>query len=400
MAVRPDSIIGPVGAIDAAKISLALRPGNAAALANFSASGNVRQLEAEVVSRAPDGQFIVKAGDTSYKVSLPDNTLPGQKVLLQLSLPAADASQKSPDNSGNAARAASQSALPSATPTSIPTAGSGIAPGKPDTSATLTPAGSGVGAPLRASASAALTASSAYQAQTPQTTGESSITSLSQISRLITTVLQQSLSGTTDIKGTEALASHPAALIQTETIAAKLQQQVSGSGLFYESHLAAWSNGQLAKEQLQKEPQAHLPLLTQDSNGQVQALNKEVLQIVQQQLQTLDNQQIRWTGELLPGQRFDWQLQREQARPEHGGGAQQQAVPYWTSKVTINLPTLGSISAVFQLFDGFMNIRIIPAEPASAASLQDALGSFSSALQQAGVSCASLELGPSPADSK
>ncbi|MFA7495955.1 MAG: flagellar hook-length control protein FliK [Acidithiobacillus sp.] len=172
-----------------------------------------------------------------------------------------------------------------------------------------------------------------------------------------------------------ATADAPAA-----TLAAVLQKSVSESGLFYESHLAAWTQGQWSLQSLLAEPQnaslveAHsmtspsavataegtkwpsdLPIpapaptslpaaestvlktsptpVGSSAQGaaaytQIADLTKAVLptvngelnsataHVLNQQIQMLNQQQIIWSGPLWPGQNVSWILQRRDGRQD------------------------------------------------------------------------------------
>jgi len=72
-----------------------------------------------------------------------------------------------------------------------------------------------------------------------------------------------------------------------------------------------------------------------------------------QQLQTLAQQQLQWTGALWPGQWLEWSLRRsadEAAREGDGGGTQAEAEgTRWDSTLRLQLPHLGAVEARLRL---------------------------------------------------
>ncbi|MFP6557596.1 flagellar hook-length control protein FliK [Paraburkholderia sp. B3] len=262
-------------------------------------------------------------------------------------------------------------------------------------------------------------------------------------------------------------------------LAAALQQTVTGSGLFYESHLAQWLLGQRTPASLADEPQnrlvdasAQLPLdwaLASDeaddvlwaeagardampggargdgtnasqaanlgpetgaallasnpagaafvrTNGllaeatllpasqneaQSQAVHAAVIPLVRQQLDLLATGEFRWTGEAWPGVRFDWSLQQERFDPRdgrHGAGGDPADAP-WRTRLTLSLPTLGTVDAELTLAGEALAVRV-QANPGGAVRLiagGDALRGRLEALGLALTSLSIREVGGAPA---
>lgn len=258
-------------------------------------------------------------------------------------------------------------------------------------------------------------------------------------------------------------------------LAAALQQTVTGSGLFYESHLAQWLLGQRTPASLADEPQnrlvdasAQLPLdwvqssdvaddvfwtetpapggrdaaangapqsamrnpgadtgaagsaanaafvrangalaeaallpATQDPSAAGPTVHAAVIPLVRQQLDLLATGEFRWTGEAWPGVRLDWSLQQDRFDPRDGhesrGGADPADAP-WRTRLTLALPSLGTVDAELTLSGESLAVRV-QANPGGAARLvagSDALRSRLEALGLALTGLAIREIGGAP----
>jgi hypothetical protein len=270
-------------------------------------------------------------------------------------------------------------------------------------------------------------------------------------------------------------------------LAASLQQTVTGSGLFYESHLAQWLLGQRSPGALADEPQnrliaasAQLPLdwtlasdeaddvlwaetstqnganaganaardgarpdganssgtgyagaggaATQGSNAagtafvrangllaeatllpasQDQAagatVHAAVIPLVRQQLDLLATGEFRWTGEAWPGVRLDWSIQQERFDPRDGreGGGDSAEAP-WRTRLTLSLPTLGTVDAELTLAGDTLAVRV-QANSGGAARLVAGSDTLRGRLEALGLALTSLAIreiggGPAPAE--
>lgn len=277
----------------------------------------------------------------------------------------------------------------------------------------------------------------------PSQTGNPSATaSLSTTGRLIDHILHaaQDQEAPALLIGKTPLIASSGALPDTRQVATALQNTVTLSGLFYESHVQEWSNGARPLTALLKEPQAGfestLPrALPQDSGNtspstsashtslaqlvshlkepgssvqsllhlieeaQQQALAgpptdalaikqantlpdiaPEAARLINLQLNTLEQPQIHWQGELWPGQRMEWDISED--FPEGPQGEQQQ--PIWTSVVRFALPTLGAISATIRLTGERVHIQISAPSDDAVASLREHCADLSQAMEAAG----------------
>ena len=118
-------------------------------------------------------------------------------------------------------------------------------------------------------------------------------------------------------------------------LAGAIAETISGSGLFYESHLAEWVDGARTLAQIRTEPQngPNPPAATSD------------------QLQALSSGAIAWRGEVWPGQTSELMIGEEERR---GANAQPAT---WHVRLALELPDLGLIEAHLALTGQRLDLR-------------------------------------------
>lgn len=156
-------------------------------------------------------------------------------------------------------------------------------------------------------------------------------------------------------EATEVVTQFPA---KPQLLAQDLQHAVSKSGLFYESHLQAFAQGQATVNQLKQEPQ-----------NQAQFTPATMLF---QQLAILENQRLSWHGEVWPGQDMAWDVYEQRVPREHDEQsaeheAQSRAI---ASEMSLNFPNLGKIRVKLSLVDGHMRVHMSSDTPPTLALLQ------------------------------
>ncbi|WP_288061038.1 flagellar hook-length control protein FliK [Thiomonas sp.] len=226
-----------------------------------------------------------------------------------------------------------------------------------------------------------------------------------------------------------------------------LASALSNSGLFYESHLGAWAQGQQPLSTLLTQPQGKLSPLLQtatatppsSSASAAQAghgaqpsaapattpfmqtaptprhaalaayqtvqvgpqtasdpaalaarLPAELHGVVQQQLQTLMQGQIVWEGLLWPGQTARWSL-----RPDPEDSSRRQGAPAersWSTQVELELPQLGPVQARLQLNGNRVDLLLRRSSQAQE-RIDAALPQLRAALQSAGLEIGGVQLG-------
>lgn len=235
---------------------------------------------------------------------------------------------------------------------------------------------------------------------------------------------------------TPPLMASLAAAPDTIKLAEALKQAVSESGLFYESHLAQWSNGERTLKQLLAEPQAKaFELLRQQLEQQcpataadpgknarqvLEARGPELMpqadkdrqqaerasqglgaglldgntqeldsmpatakQLVQQQLQVLDQRQVVWQGQAWPGQPLRWEIEEDgQGR----GGEEADAPKIWRTRLHLTLPHLGSVEALISLMEGSrLEVGFRVKQSDTATKIRDAQPRLQAQLEAAGL---------------
>lgn len=240
--------------------------------------------------------------------------------------------------------------------------------------------------------------------------GASAATELSPTARLIDQILQrlsqESASG--PLRGTLPLvgAGNP----DPAQMATALRNALASSGLFYESHVALWSQGQWDHAALLREPQAQegrflLTSYVPDPTGKAvpagadaAAANSDnaaraifdgdTARLIGQQLNVLEQGQVHWQGECWPGQRLDWQV-HAQPQPESdqsGDASGNGAAPTersWESVLQLELPRLGTINARLRLSGASLRLQLQAGAESTATLLRSGSGQLADALAQA-----------------
>jgi len=180
----------------------------------------------------------------------------------------------------------------------------------------------------------------------------------------------------------------------------KLAQTLKQSGLFYESHLARWTNGNYSFESLLKEPQAHLgraenrPL----SLPGLLTMPEEAAHLAGRQLHMLEGAPLLWQGYAWPGQWMDWMVRERQ--DWHEGGHEGEAADQWDSELRLILPRMGTVVAALSLRGQGIRLNLRAADPATAQTLASALPALRQGLEAAGLEIMGLkvEAGPPAAE--
>jgi hypothetical protein len=271
-------------------------------------------------------------------------------------------------------------------------------------------------------------------------------TLLSDTARLIDHLVQtaeQNGAPTAVVAKAPLLASSTA--LEPQKVATALQNSLTSSGLFYESHLHEWISGNRPQADLAREPQAQMagswhqpanPAMPNDSaninlaqlaanmrelgdstqklvnliqEAQVQAgptaktdadvitatqsalptVESDTARMINLQLNTLEHQTIRWHGELWPGQPMDWEISEDKPEGGDGSGEAPQAAA-WTSVVRFELPNLGEISATVRLVGERVHVQVGTSTDDTASALRQYGGMLADSLEAAGAPLDSL----------
>lgn len=122
-------------------------------------------------------------------------------------------------------------------------------------------------------------------------------------------------------------------------LANQLQQALERSGLFYESHLRQWANGERSLAQIRQEPQ--------NQTDSPQASGLQASAQVPLQLDTLEQRHFAWQGEFWPGQPLQWEVSKD----GRGNGSAEPgaAAAAWNTVLKLELPELGSVDVRIRL---------------------------------------------------
>lgn len=270
--------------------------------------------------------------------------------------------------------------------------------------------------------------------------------SLSTTARLVDHLLQaaEQEGAPTAVTTRIPLVLSPAAM-EPKQVAMALQNALSASGLFYESHLHEWISGTRPAAELAREPQAQLsgslkpapPPAPQDATNvdlarlaanmreigegahkllglireaQVQpantaaidadviapsqsalpAVEPEAARMINLQLNALEHQMVRWQGQLWPGMPMEWEVLED--KPEGGGSQADPQQSAWTSTVRFELPHLGGVAATIRLAGDRVHVQVATQTEDTAATVRAFGGMLADALDAAGTPLDSLSV--------
>jgi hypothetical protein len=182
----------------------------------------------------------------------------------------------------------------------------------------------------------------------PATSGKAgSTTDLSSAAKLIGQYLQTAADdGVSSRHEASAVVSHNPK--NPQLLAQDLKQALTGSGLFYESHLTGLLQGKASLAAIRQEPQNQA--------------GTQIATLLSQQLAILENQRITWQGEVWNGQKMDLDvyLQPREDKDDSQPETEPEAIedrPI-SSELTLHLPQLGTVRARISLNDGRMRVSI------------------------------------------
>lgn len=191
---------------------------------------------------------------------------------------------------------------------------------------------------------------------------------------------RQADSQLTAIVGRAPVVAGPAA--DPAALASGLRQALGSSGLFYESHVAEWSQGARTLSDLAGEPQQQAAQAGQRPNPQDPA----TAQFINMQLAAQEQSHLAWQGQLWPGQPMQWDVQRE-ARGQDGDG--EQAI--WHSRLRLRFPALGELDARLRMVNGTLQVQFQAADDATAALLRAQAPGLAGALAAVGTPLAGFD---------
>lgn len=198
-------------------------------------------------------------------------------------------------------------------------------------------------------------------------------------------------------------------LPDTAQLAGRLNDALSHSGLFYESHQAQWIAGARPTTQLLLEPQnqlAQTQAKQSASSAAASAQNSEIARypnantpaagnrhveapripdhlqtLVQQQLNALETRQVLWQGPVWQGQEMRWEVHEEPPRRNAQGIEEGQ----WSTLVSLDLPNLGGVSARLTFSGNALSLSLETTDTKTRDKLSSASSQLIAALSERGI---------------
>ena len=243
---------------------------------------------------------------------------------------------------------------------------------------------------------------------------------LSATGRQLSALMNQGAYPTAAVTGATPLLAGPTP--DGGQLAARLQQSLAQSGLFYEAHQAQWVAGTRSLEQLRLEPQAQMaagprpsiespaapsasaasdpgrapgaamgtaagPLEPAEAAEAAEpALRPGSLPLLQQQLGALESGRVMLLLEAWPRQWMQWEVDQPSAEGRNEGPEQNG----WRTRLRLQLPQLGELNATLLLGADGLDLRLDAADAETASLLQRHRSALQSSLLQAGVASAGI----------
>jgi hypothetical protein len=355
-----------------------------------------KTLQGEVLSKLTDGSYLVKVAGTSARMMLPDGTLPGRQVAL--TLVAVD--PRPTFQLGADAKTGAPAAL---LYPEVMLSGEELPAGADELA----------GAAAHAAGDADGTAAARPQSLAARLLGKAPLIpadqlpgfdpsapapALSSAARAISTVLTQAQSqpGTPlAIEGrTPLLAAAAGGAVDTAQLSRNLHEAVGGSGLFYESHIVDWAQGTRTLADLTREPQMQMAATPANTAARASA-DLASAQMVNLQLHTQEQGQVRWQGQAWAGQDMEWDVSKQQ--PD-GKGNDKENAGTWRSGLRFRFPGLGEVAASLVLVNGQVHLQMQTGNETSTAALRAGVGELELALGAAGSPLSSFSVGTQQAD--
>ncbi|RZF28005.1 flagellar hook-length control protein FliK [Paraburkholderia sp. UYCP14C] len=131
---------------------------------------------------------------------------------------------------------------------------------------------------------------------------------------------------------------------------------------------------------------------SQSAQALAAAVHPATVPLVRQQLDLLATGQFRWTGEAWPGARLDWTIEQDGDEWDRsGGGLASEDDQPWRTRLTLSLPTLGTVDAELTLTGTRLTARV-QASPRGAARLATQGDGFRQRLAAAGIDLQGLTI--------
>jgi hypothetical protein len=323
-----------------------------------------QSLQADVMTKLPDGSFVVRVNDMAARMPLPPGAQPGTQVPLTLVALTPRPTFQVRTDQGGAAFAEAGPPLPEgASPQSAPLA---YLEGKDAAALART---------------AALLAGARSMARLPSGAADGANASISTAGKALGDVIAAAQKADTQASaaiGRTPLLAAPSG--DADAIAQALKDGLGKSGLFYESHVAEWAEGARSRADLAAEPQAR---------GMPPPTDPNTAQFINLQLNAHEQGRVAWQGQLWPGRDMHWDVERDAHSGQDGDQADGTT---WRSSLRLRFGALGEVAARVVLSGDRLHIRL-DAPDAAVGSLLDAhRARLAQALDAAGTPLAQLAI--------
>jgi hypothetical protein len=316
-----------------------------------------KPVQGEILSRLTDGSFVVRVAGTAARMQLPAGAQPGAQLPLTL---VALTPRPTFEIGGQAGT------LVEAEP---------HAPAQ---------AGRAAQGQLQLEALAARLPTLAGQAA-QASPGDAGAASLSPTGRLLGSVLAAALRagpGGDAVIGRLPLLPGPGP--DSGALAGALRDGIAKSGLFYESHVAEWAQGQRTLAELAAEPQmAGTRPGAPDSDP-------ATAQLISMQLAAHEQDRLAWQGQLWPGQPLQLEVRRDERDGSGRDGGDGAGEHSWQSRLRLRFGALGELAASVVLAGEQLHIQLDAGSAATGALLRAHAASLAQALAAAGTPLATL----------
>lgn len=408
---------GQVGRIDPARPAPGVGDARQEALTRVLSAEVGKSMQVAVLSRFTDGTFLVRVAGEQARMSLPQGAQAGTEVPMTLisvtprpqfrldtgqpaQLPGQPPATSQPPVPGAAQPA--QTPLPGAAQPPLPAAAT------PERAPVLPPAlPQGQAAPPDSKGAPSANMAGRTTSLAATLLGKSPMTASADLPKLDANTLPAKISNTGQLLARILDIGHPvsgkppaiagaAPLIDPKNgvppaaeLARKLEQTISGSGVFYESHVAEWADGKRPLSELQREPQMQQAMGTPGAKPGSAAAELASAQLINLQLTTQEQARVTWQGQLAPGQDLQWEIHKD-APEQRGRGASDDSAPVWRSGMRLRFPLLGEIEATIVTTGDKVHIELRTASEGTGEALRARAGELTSALDVSGTALASL----------
>jgi hypothetical protein len=290
-----------------------------------------QSMQADVLTKLPDGSFVVRINDMAARMPLPQGAQVGTQVPLTLVTVAPRPTFQVQTDQGAPAFAEAGPPLPEgASPQASPLA---YLEGKDAAALQRT---------------AVLLASARSLGKLSGGTADGANAQISTAGKLLGDVIAAAQKAQTQAGaaiGRTPLLGAPSG--DAGAIAQALKDGLAKSGLFYESHVAEWADGTRTRADLAAEPQAR---------GMPPPTDPNTAQFINLQLNAHEQGKVAWQGQLWPGRDMQWDVERDASGRQDGGDGKDGGT--WQSSLRLRFGALGEVAARVVLSGGQLHIRL------------------------------------------